>query len=126
VIASVLTLCVAVPATFFIGAGARRGGRGQEKIYVVRLVYEQRNAGRVAVIGDFNDWQRGTAEMKRVPGTSLWTIELPLREGLYRYAFLIDEKEWKADPLARVTLKDDFGKDNSLMVLVNRGEEAPL
>jgi hypothetical protein len=125
-IASFLTLCLAVPATFFIGEKARRGTTGPEKVYIVRLVYEQRNAEHVAVIGDFNNWQKGAAEMRRVPGTSLWAIEIPLQEGLYRYAFLIDDKEWKADPLARVSLKDDFGKDNSLMVLVNEREEARL
>jgi hypothetical protein len=124
--ASLLTLCLTVPATFFIGMNVRRGKTASEKIYVVRLVFEHRNADRVAVIGDFNNWQKGAAEMQRVPGTSLWAIEIPLQEGLYRYAFLIDEKEWKADPLARVTLKDDFGKDNSLIVLTNEREEAHL
>jgi hypothetical protein len=125
-LASFLTLCIAVPATFFIGVNARRGTTGPEKVYIVRLVYEHRNAEHIAVIGDFNNWQKGAAEMSRVPGTSLWSIEIPLREGLYRYAFLVDEKEWKADPLARVSLKDDYGKDNSLMVLVNGREEARL
>ena len=125
-LASVLTLCIAVPATFFIGVNARRETTGPERVYIVRLVYEQGNAEQVAVIGDFNNWQNGAAEMRRIPGTSLWAIEIPLREGLYRYAFLIDEKEWKADPLARVSLKDDYGKDNSLMVLVNEREEARL
>jgi hypothetical protein len=124
--ASLLTLCLSVPATFFIGLNARRGKTGPEKIYIVRLIFEHQNADHVAVIGDFNNWQKGAAEMQRVPGTSLWAIEIPLHEGLYRYAFLIDEKEWKADPLARVTLKDDYGKDNSLIVLTNEREEAHL
>jgi hypothetical protein len=125
-LASLLTLCVAAPAAFFIGLSARRQTTAPEKLFVVRLVFDHRDAARVAVIGDFNNWQKGAAEMRRVPGTSLWAIEIPLEEGLYRYAFLIDEKEWKADPLARVTLKDDFGKDNSLIVLTNQGEEARL
>ena len=125
-LASLLTLCIAVPATFFIGAKGPRRKTTPEKIYVVRLVFDHRNAKHVAVIGDFNNWQKGAAEMRRVPGTSLWAIEIPLQEGLYRYAFLIDEKEWKADPLSQVTLKDDFGQDNSLIVLVNEGEEARL
>jgi hypothetical protein len=125
-LASLLTLCVAVPAAFFGGLNARRRTTAPEKLYVVRLVFEYRDAEHVSVIGDFNNWQKDAAEMRRVPGTSLWAIEIPLEEGLYRYAFLIDEKEWKADPLARVSLKNDFGKDNSLMVLVNEREEAHL
>jgi hypothetical protein len=124
--ASLVTLCIAVPAAFFFGLNSRRGTTGPEKIYVVRLVFENRNAESVSVIGDFNNWQKGAAEMQKVPGTSLWAIEIPLQEGLYRYAFLVDEKEWKADPLARAALKDDFGKVNSLIVLKNGGEGVHL
>jgi 1,4-alpha-glucan branching enzyme len=61
--------------------------------------------------------------MRKLQGSSLWVVEVPLPEGLYRYAFLVDDTEWTPDPLSEVRMKDDFGMDSSLIVLINENEK---
>src|SRR5439155_889176 len=59
-------------------------------------------ATRVALVGDFNDWDATRTPMRPSPrGGSVWTAVLPLSPGRYRYAFLVDGSRWLADPAAR-------------------------
>ena len=118
---AILTLCVSVPLTFLAARGM--GKKQPEKTYIVRFIYERGEAASVNVVGDFNDWQRNATGMRKLQGTSLWVVEVPLPEGLYRYAFLVDETEWTPDPLSEVSIKDDFGMDSSLIVLINEDEK---
>ena len=118
VIAVVLTLIVAVPLTFFTTKRIL-GTETTLNRYVVRFVFENRDAQSVQIVGDFNAWNDEHTEMTRVPNTNLWTAEVVLSEGLYRYGFLIDDTQWAADPTAKIKVKDDFGKESSLIMLID-------
>lgn len=79
-------------------------------------------AGSVALVGDFNDW-----DPRRTPMTFLsrergvWAAELPLGPGRYRYAFLLDGARWQADPRAPAAVDDDFGTPSSVLTVEGRG-----
>jgi hypothetical protein len=86
---------------------------------LTRFVFVNRSASRVALLGDFNDWDEGKSLMQRV-GTvqeGVWEITIPLAPGRYHYTFVVDGKTWVADSLAPRTLEDDFGRPNSLITV---------
>ena len=79
-------------------------------------------ASRVAVVGDFNDWKRQQTMLKPVKdGQGLWSVDVRLPAGVYSYAFLVDGKEWKADPRAPRKLGDDFGQPTSIITVAREG-----
>ena len=49
----------------------------------------QREAQRVSVMGDFNDWNPETHPMQRQLDGA-WRIEVPLTHGHHRYLFSVD------------------------------------
>ena len=122
IMAVLLTLFITVPLTFFT---TRRiaGKHSPVKNYVVRFVYENGDAHTVRILGDFNAWNSEHTEMNRIPNTDIWTAEVVLSEGLYRYGFLIDNTQWALDPVAKINVKDDFGKESSLIILLDETED---
>lgn len=79
----------------------------------VRLNVQAPNARQVAVAGDFNKWDPGVNVMSRENGA--WTIELPLRPGVYAYMFIVDNEQWITDPQAETHRDDGFGNRNAVM-----------
>src|SRR5207253_3629171 len=75
-------------------------------------------ATRVALVGDFNDWDATRTPMRPSPrGGSVWTAVLPLSPGRYRYAFLVDGSRWLADPAAPHARDDEFGAPSSVVTV---------
>jgi hypothetical protein len=122
VMAVILTLLIAVPLTFFASRYIT-GKQAPAKSYVIRFVYESREAHTVQILGDFNSWNSEQTEMIKIPNTDLWSAEVVLSEGLYRYGFLIDNTHWALDPIAKINVKDDFGKESSLIMLLDERED---
>lgn len=122
VIAVLATLLLAVPLTFFSTKSLIAMKTGQ-KVYVVRFIHENESAQSVKLIGDFNNWNSDAIDMQRISGTPFWSTEITLREGLYKYVFLVDEAEWTTDPLAPIIVKDNFGQQSSIIVLLDDLEE---
>jgi 1,4-alpha-glucan branching enzyme len=81
-----------------------------------RFALEAPQAASVAVVGDFNDWNPAAAPLTRTNG-GLWTVDVELPRGSYRYAFVIDGTQWTADPNAAGRLMDDFGDGNSIVTV---------
>ena len=77
-------------------------------------------ANRVALVGEFNDWDPTATPMVRVPGGA-WHVALPLASGRHVYAFVVDGTSWVADPQAPLAPEGWFGARNSVL-LVN-GEQ---
>lgn len=56
-------------------------------------------AGRVSVVGDFNDWEPGRHELQaRRNGTR--TVSVPLDPGRYRFRYLASDGVWLDDEQA--------------------------
>lgn len=87
---------------------------GQETKVFVRLVLLQPGARSVSVAGDFNGWNPAQTPMERSDG-GMWTATLPLKPGRYQYMFVIDGKQWIADPLAADGTGDGFGSQNAVL-----------
>src|SRR5688500_9205811 len=54
---------------------------------LVQFVLVAPTARQVSLVGDFNDWDVGSAPLRAVPAGGVWTIEVPLTPGRHRYAF---------------------------------------
>ena|SRR5687768_10046933 len=75
-------------------------------------------AASVALVGDFNDWDPARTPMRTSrDGGGLWATVVPLPPGRYRYAFLINGREWRADPSAPAALDDEFGTPSSVVTV---------
>jgi 1,4-alpha-glucan branching enzyme len=74
----------------------------------VRFAVWAPNAARVAVIGDFNSWDRRRHAMRVRHGAGIWELFIPRVAPGSRYKYDITgpggmEVAWKADPVARQT-----------------------
>ena len=87
---------------------------GQEPKIFVRLVLLQPDARSVSVAGDFNGWNPRQTKLERSEG-GMWTTTIVLKPGRYQYMFVIDGKQWVADPLAEEGAGDGFGAQNAVL-----------
>lgn len=78
-------------------------------------------AKRVAVVGDFNDWDPGAAPLSAAGGVWSGQVDVPL--GRHDYAFVIDGERWVRDPNAPQAPADEFGAGYSVLVVGDRSGE---
>ena len=83
---------------------------------VVSFVLVAPRARSVAVAGDFDGWDRSQLPMRR-EASGLWTLSVPLAPGRYRYAFVVDGRQFVADPAAPPASDDDFGQPTSAVTV---------
>ncbi len=76
-------------------------------------------AASVSLVGDFNDWDPARAPMQTAQG--VWATVVRLAPGRYRYAFLVNGVEWRADPGAPSARDDEFGTPSSVVTVGGRG-----
>jgi 1,4-alpha-glucan branching enzyme len=76
-------------------------------------------AGRsVSLVGDFTDWRSDRVELS--PGAEgVWHATVRLPPGRYRYAFLVDHAQWRADNHG-ADAPDDFGRPTSTLTVVKQ------
>lgn len=72
-----------------------------------------RDAARLAIVGEWNDW---TPQPLANTGRGRWSAVLPLGPGTYRYALLVDGERWTV-PEGVLTLPDDFGGEVALLIV---------
>ena len=82
-----------------------------------QFVFDGR-AGRVTLVGDFNNWDARATPLEREPGSTLWSVTVPIQRGRHVYAFLVDSV-WTVDKRAPVARDPDFGVTGSV-ILVGR------
>jgi hypothetical protein len=75
-------------------------------------------ARRVTLVGDFNNWDARATPLEREPGSTLWSVTVPIQRGRHVYAFLVDSV-WTIDRRAPVARDADFGVTGSV-ILVGR------
>jgi 1,4-alpha-glucan branching enzyme len=89
-------------------------------VQTVQFILAAPRAGRVALVGDFNDWDTEATQLQRSTG-DLWTVTIPLTAGRYTYTFVVDGKRWVADPSAVPAPADDFGRPSSVITVARAG-----
>jgi hypothetical protein len=73
-------------------------------------------AMRVQLAGSFTNWQPRYELRESAPG--VWTITVPLTQGVHDYAFVVDGQHWVPDPHAP-QIGDGFGGTNSRLALLH-------
>ncbi len=73
-------------------------------------------AMRVQLAGSFTNWQPSYDLRQSAPG--VWTITVPLTQGVHDYAFVVDGRQWVPDPHAP-QIGDGFGGMNSRIALLH-------
>jgi 1,4-alpha-glucan branching enzyme len=71
------------------------------------------DAGRVSLVGDFNDWQPDATLMRRMPDGN-WMAALELPHGYHQYLFLVDGKPM-LDPRASGKARNQRNEPVSLI-----------
>jgi hypothetical protein len=74
------------------------------------------SASRVQLAGSFTNWEPRYELRQAAPG--VWTITVPLTQGVHDYAFVVDGQQWVADPYAP-KIGDGFGGTNSRLALLS-------
>jgi len=111
----------AAPATESVVAPAAAGGAtlsvgaGHVRTAQVQFVLVAPTAHRVAVVGDFNDWDSAAAPLESSGG--VWSRQLDVPLGRHDYAFVVDGERWVRDPNAPQAPADEFGSGYSVLVV---------
>ncbi|MEW5693826.1 MAG: glycogen-binding domain-containing protein [Candidatus Hydrogenedentota bacterium] len=82
-------------------------------IFALTLQYNNPQAKKVYVAGDWNNWSPD-ADLMTKNSQGLWEIDLDLMPGEYQYKFVVDG-EWKQDPSNPLSADDGFGGKNSVL-----------
>jgi hypothetical protein len=83
----------------------------------VRLRLAAPASSRVAVVGDFNDWDPAATPLRPAGDGGTWIVELRLKPGRYHYTFLIDGRRWAGDPSEPPAAESDFGPPVSVLTV---------
>lgn len=109
----------AVAVLVAAGLGVWLGGlrpSGQEVLVRFELVAPE--ARSVSLVGDFNGWDPTRLPMRDATGEGAWRIAIRLKRGtVYTYNFLMDGREWVADPSSLRQVNDGFGGTSSVLEL---------
>lgn len=98
-------------------ARAASQGTSSDSTHVVQFVFVAPTAHSVSLVGDFNNWELDATPLAAGPGRAVWTVKLRLPNGRHRYAFVVDDSTWAADPAAPPAAGDDFGMPSSVLTV---------
>lgn len=80
----------------------------QKPLRAVNFVCNAPQAKAVSLVGDFNQWDPAAHPMKQMPDQS-WLLNVELKHGHHRYAFLVDGV-LTLDPRAQGITRNDKGE----------------
>jgi hypothetical protein len=106
------------------GTATARGAREttvESGTVLVRFELRAPGAHRVALAGSFNEWSDSSIVFAPAAEPGVWSVTVGLRPGRYQYLFVVDGKQWIPDPEAHAQVEDEFGQQNSLLVVGPRG-----
>jgi hypothetical protein len=91
-----------------------------DTIQLVRFVFVDSRASSVELVGDFNEWTKGSTTLRLSGAPGVWVASVPLTPGRHEYAFIVNGTRWVTDPLA-VRSSDDFGTESSVIRVAKPG-----
>jgi len=89
----------------------------QEVPVSVQFVLDARRAKSVAVVGDFNNWDKAATPLERDSASGVWSALVKVPPGRHVYAFLVDGSVWTLDPNAPRAKDSDYGTEQSVMIV---------
>ena len=75
-------------------------------------------AQSVHVVGTFNDWRPGSIALEDQDHDGVWRATVVLPAGTYEYMFVVDGERWVPDHLAERLVADNFGRENSIVIVL--------
>jgi len=83
-----------------------------KNLRAVNFVCNATHAHSASLVGDFNQWNPASHPLKQMPDRS-WLLNVELKHGHHRYAFLVDGV-LTLDPTAQGVTRNDKGERVSL------------
>jgi hypothetical protein len=80
-----------------------------------RFVIYHPGIDRAEISGSFTDWR--PVEMHRVGTSGYWEAQLKVSVGENRFAYILDGSKRIPDPTVRAREMDDFGGENSILMV---------
>jgi hypothetical protein len=116
-----LRLVLAVVAILLVVGGILSWFRGIQlgrEDTLVRFELVVPEAHSVALVGDFCNWDPNQLVMKDATGEGNWQITIRLKKGqVYTYNYLMNGRQWIADPNSLRQVDDGFGGKSSVLEL---------
>lgn len=107
--AAILLLAVLPTPQLGPAVGAEEG--------IAQFVARFPGARSVAVVGSFNDWRPGSIPLEDRDHDGVWRAAVVLPTGTHEYMLVVDGERWVPDPLAGRYVEDDFGRENSVLIV---------
>ena len=82
----------------------------------VLFALDATDAKQVRVTGEFTNWSREGLLMRRDPADRFWKVTVDIPPGEYEYRFIVDGV-WIRDPNNRDYTRNEFGQENSLLIV---------
>ncbi len=77
-----------------------------------------KNAKKVVLVGEFNDWNTQSHAMKKLKNGNFTSV-VDLKPGReYQFRYLIDDVSWENDWAADKYVRNDFGNCENSVVIV--------
>ena len=89
--------------------------QGKHAAVYHRFVIFEPAASQVEITGTFTGWQK--KPLARAGESGYWEVTLSLPEGEHRYVYLIEGTREYADPTVSARERDDFGGENSVLMV---------
>jgi chromosome partitioning protein len=83
---------------------------GDDVVFVARF----KDAKKVMIAGDFNNWMPVSTPMQPAGRPGEWRMRLPLNPGRYRYRLVVDG-QWITDPNNQYVEANQFGELNNIV-----------
>jgi AMP-activated protein kinase-like protein len=108
---------VAVLTVFAVGPWEGAAPVLGEHEGIAQFVGRFPGAQTVHVVGSFNDWQSGSIRLEDRDHDGVWRAIVVLPAGTYEYMFVVDGERWVTDRLAERLVADEFGRENSVVIV---------
>src|SRR3989449_11487178 len=84
---------------------------------IAQFVARFPGARSVQVVGSFNDWRTGTILLEDRDHDGVWRAVVVLPAGMHEDMFVVDGERWGPDYSADRFVEDDFGPENSEVIV---------
>jgi len=80
-----------------------------------RFVIYRPDVNQAEITGTFTDWKG--IPLKKIGASGYWEISLMVPEGEHRYTYILEGNDSFSDPTILEREKDDFGGENSIILV---------
>ncbi len=82
----------------------------------VKFTFQVENAETIEILGLNSDWENSIVMSKKKDGSFTCDVSLP-KDSKHEFKYLVNETEWINEPAADEQLPNEFGGNNSVIIL---------